>query len=148
MLIQTFKKHNIDSLNYSVHIISDGGSENAGETDKWIEQQGSKVEKIVAKKDNIFSNNMVESCNNFFKNGFMIDKVARTKAELSNHIDNYVPSHNLEWFPLEFYGLNPLEVLRGEIPDKHRFSEQLIQAKKNRLIENQNFDSQFCKMCK
>lgn len=103
----------------------------------------SSVIKIIANGENTFSNNMVESSFDFFKNDFMAGKMPKTRADLYCNTESFVEYNNFDWFPIEFHGLSPNEVLQGEIPDKNRCSEQIKQAKQDRLFENQSFDSQF-----
>ena len=148
VLIETFNKHGIRANEEAISIVSDGGSENAGEVLKWIaNNEQINVVKIIAKKDNSISNNMVESCNHIFKNVFMAGKIPKNSEDLKIFVEQYKIFHNQEWFPIEFYGLNPEEVLTGTIPDKNKFKEQTIQAVKSRAFENKRFDSEHCITC-
>ena len=149
ILIETFKKYSLTSNDELINIVSDGGSENAGDVLKWINnQEQGKVAKIIAKKDNSISNNMVESCNHIFKNVFMADKIPKTNSDLKLYIEQFEKYHNQQWFPIEFHGLNPEEILNGAIPDKNKFIEQTIQAGKARVIENKRYDSEHCLACR
>jgi hypothetical protein len=90
---------------------------------------------------------MVESCNHFFKNVFLQGKIPKSKSNLLVMLDEFEEYYNYTWFPIEFYGLSPYEVLKGEIPDKNKFKSEILEARKRRIAENQSFDSQFCKLC-
>jgi hypothetical protein len=148
ILQECFIKHQLTIKSYNPCIITDGGSENKGEVDKWIRLFKDKsLTKIIANDGNRISNNMVESCNHFFKNVFLQGKIPKSKSNLLVMLDEFEEYYNYTWFPIEFYGLSPYEVLKGEIPDKNKFKSEILEARKRRIAENQSFDSQFCKLC-
>ncbi|WP_246047781.1 hypothetical protein [Leptospira ilyithenensis] len=51
--------------------MTDGGSENKGELDGWINRSGVAINKIIAQKDVTFSNSQIEALNKIIKYQFL-----------------------------------------------------------------------------
>lgn len=146
---KTFTMYDLYSSTTPINIVCDNGTENKGEVTKWLNsKQNKRVMRIIAKKDNDFSNNMVESANNQFKNIFLKNKpLPRTNEELRKYLDEFEIYTNTEWVPGEFHGLTPIEVLNGEIPDKYRYTKDIKTAKQQRIMNNRNIGLEICKEC-
>jgi putative transposase len=117
-------------------LISDDGSENYGPVKSFIENsQYPSIQHLIAQRDIEFSNSMIEAANKQLKYRFLyhhhiVDYDALVKyVEQSVNDYNNRPHHVL-------HGLTPLEVLQGKIPSPHAYTEQSLQSKANRLIEN------------
>jgi putative transposase len=150
VLQATFYKYNLLNNGNIVNIISDGGSENLGEVTKWIEAFENKlVCKVIARSIEFeHSNSMIESLFNIFKNEFIRARkiiIVNEKA-LWDVMELFEEYYNHKRFPGALHGFTPFEVLNGAIPDKKRYQQKLIQARRQRLIENSTLSR--CGFCK
>ena len=132
-----------------MHIVSDDGSENKGEVTKWLHSRNCKhVMRVIANKESVFSNNMVEQANHLFKNVFMKGReIPESREDLLKLITKFVNYNNNIWKPGELLGLSPQEVLNGKEPDKYMFSLNIHEAQHNRIIDNRNIQLELCKSC-
>lgn len=89
---------------------------------------------------------MSESIHHLFKTFFAPGKIYLNDDHLQKELDAFVQFANYNWFPLEFYGLSPMEVLENGCVDRNRFAEQIKLAQKQRVIENRSFQN--CMSCK
>ena len=48
--------------------------------------------------------------------------------------------YNYERFPTDHYGLTPMEVLEGQIPNKFKFRVDIKNAQEERVKANQKFN--------
>lgn len=84
---------------------------------------------------------MSESTHHLFKTYFAPGKIYTDAAHLQQELDAFVQFANFNWFPLEFYGLSPMEVMENNAIRKNHFAEQIKLAQKQRVIENKMFRS-------
>ena len=148
VLKETFIKHNLTNYTKLINVVSDKGSENRGEVLKWIHELDTPnmvIKKTVGEDKFEYYNNEVESCFHIFKNEFSCDKVYRDEEDLQKGMDNFEIYLNEKRYPKELYGLVPLQVLNGEIPDKNKFKEQIKAQKKLRYQKNKS--AKFCDVC-
>ncbi len=141
-LEQTFDKYDLLKRNHTIQIISDGGSENKGEVTVWMDSIKAPpcVKKITAKSDVYpFANNMIEGTFNLLKNDFLKGEMVYNKKQLIKKLNEFI-EHSLHRYFGELYGLTPLQVLNGALPDKQKFKTQITQAAKLRLIANKRFN--------
>lgn len=101
-----------------VHVVSDDGSENKGEVTKWLQSKNCKhVIRVIANKESVFSNNMVEQSNHLFKNVFMKGReIPEGRDDLLKLISKFVDYNNNVWKHGELLGLSPQEVLDEKSP--------------------------------
>ena len=88
---------------------------------------------------------MVESLNHVFKNEFIGDKTIHDDTNLQKQLNLFDEYYNWHRYPIELYGYAPMEVVRGAIPDKHRFRDDIKKAQKKRYLLNKAFT--FCGIC-
>ena len=149
ILLDTFKRFGLSFTEFPVHIISDGGSENSGEVNKWVESLNNrKVIKLTAKKDFPFSNSMEESLNNVFKNEFLRNIEVRDKDHCIELLEKFEDYYNNNRYPIELHGLAPMEVVAGQIPDKNRFRDDILMATNRRYLLNSKYSSEKCYICR
>ncbi|MBL4880303.1 MAG: hypothetical protein JKX82_03160 [Oleispira sp.] len=144
---ETFDRYHLFNKTKPINILSDGGSENKGELLTWIEkiQAPPAVTKITAQtKDFPFSNSMSESTHSIYKTEFLHGKYSLNEKTHLKDLERFVEYYNHHRYPTELYGLTPMEVVNGKIPDKHHFKEQIQTARKNRVEINQKFND--CKI--
>ncbi|CAL2080910.1 hypothetical protein [Tenacibaculum sp. 190524A02b] len=140
---ETFNKYNLLSMQSPIHILSDGGSENKGEFLTWIQdiQAPPTVTKITAQtKEFPFSNSMSESTHSIYKTEFKNGKLSLNTQMHLQDLERFVQYYNYKRYPTELYGYTPMEIIQGKIPDKNRFKQQILLARKNRVSSNQQFN--------
>ncbi len=132
-LKEVYDANNIDEEDVNIYFMVDGGSENKAEVDTFIEN--SKINKVVAQKDVIFSNSMIEAVNKRIKYDFLfpaeLQNFEQTKKQLEKAVAEY---NDKPYHPLN--GLTPNEVFEGKLPDKAMFKNEILRAKQLRIIEN------------
>lgn len=139
LLKETFMKYNLLNTSNPIHILTDGGPENKGFLLDWINdiQAPPQVLKITAKTSEFpFSNSMSESTHSIFKTEFLQKKISNNEKSHIKALKAFIHYYNNLRYPGELFGLTPLEVLNGAIPDKHKFKEQIAQARHERIQTN------------
>ncbi len=140
-LQQTFDKYALLKRNHDIQIITDGGSENKGEVTVWVDKIKAPpcVKKITAKSEAYpFANNMIESAFNLLKNDFLKGEMVNDRKHLIKKMEGFMEHCQNRYFG-ELYGVTPLQVLNGTLPNKNQFKLQIAQAAKLRLIANKQF---------
>ena len=99
--------------------------------------------KVIAQKDVVFSNSLIEAVNRTLKDGYLKDKRFVSIGSLLEFIREFVRDYNKRPHG-SLHGFRPLEVLHGEIPDKDRFSYDVREASLERREENEKFDCGSC----
>jgi len=126
-----------------INILSEGGSENKGVFLEWVNRMTAPplITKITSNTpDFLFSNNMSESTHSIYKTEFMKTKFSLNIKQHLNDLDTFMIYYNDQRYPCEHYGLNPIEVLQGETPNKFRFREQIKNARTERIEVNKAFN--------
>jgi len=147
LFAETFLKYNLFNAIKPINILSDGGSENKGNLLTWLEniQAPPVVNKITAQtKDFPFSNSMSESTHSIYKTEFLNGKYSLNEKTHLKDLKHFVEYYNHHRYPTDLFGLTPFEVVNGKIPDKNHFKEKIQEARKNRVIINQQFND--CKI--
>ena len=124
-------------------LLVDDGIENKGFVCKAIENNEIKINRLVAQKDIIFSNSMVEAVNKRMKYDFLFRAqlldIEHTQRFLETAVEQY---NNRPHSAL--YGFTPIEVFNGAKPDKALFKPQIEQAKVLRIAENKALSCDSC----
>ena len=124
-------------------LMVDDGIENKGFVCKSIENQEINLTRMVAQKDVIFSNSMVEVVNKQMKYGFLFRNqlldIEHTQRFLETAVEQY---NNRPHTTL--YGFTPQEVFNGAKPDKYFFKTQMEEAKILRKAENKALSCDSC----
>ncbi len=137
-LQEVYNKYNIKSKTGAV-LMTDDGSENKAEVDEYI--QSIHMKRLIAQKDIIYSNSMVESAFYRLKYQFLFTKNLSDFPETYKYLEIAIPEYKNR--PLSaLFGLTPNEVCEGAIPDMNGFKPQKQYSKTIRIIENQQ-----CKEC-
>ena len=99
------------------------------------------VTKITAQtKEFPFSNSMSESTHSIYKTEFKNGKLSLNTQMHLQDLERFVQYYNYERYPTELYGYTPMEIIQGKVPDKNRFKQQILLARKNRVSSNQQFN--------
>jgi transposase InsO family protein len=144
---ETFVKYNLLNAIKPINILSDDGGENKGELLSWI--QNIKAPPMVTKiraqtKDFPFSNSMSESTHSIYKTEFLHGKYSLIEKTHLKDLERFVEYYNHHKYPTDLFGLTPIEVVNGKIPDKNHFKDKIQEARKNRVAINQQFND--CKI--
>ncbi|HEV2478183.1 MAG TPA: hypothetical protein VGS79_00905 [Puia sp.] len=117
-------------------LITDDGIENFGVVSDYIgETSAPSIQHLVAQKDIVFSNSMIEAANKqikyrFLYHQYILDHVQLTQfVEQAVHDYNNRPHHILD-------GLTPIEVLHEAQVDKAARSHEIRLAQQQRLLKN------------
>ena len=131
VLKESISKHGIrpDST-----LITDGGSENQGEVSKFT-AGNQNINQLIAQKDIIQSNSMVEAVNKHIKYYYLFKNELKDFEDSVTYLLSSVPDYNNKPHG-RLYGLTPNEVLNGNIPVKDNYQLDMIKARKNRLEQN------------
>ena len=103
------------------------------------------IKKTVGVDNFNYTNNEIESNFNIFKNEFARDKKFSNEDSLNKGLEDYECYYNTKRYPNDLFGLLPLQVFNGEIPDKRKFSKQINEQKKLRYQANKS--AKFCDVC-
>ena len=135
LLKESISKHGIhpDST-----LITDGGPENHGEVSSFI-ADNQNINQLIAQKDIIQSNSMIESVNKHIKYYYLFKRDLKdlngTIRYLSNSVDDYNDKPHGK-----LYGLTPYDVLNGNDPTKDNYQNDIAVARKKRLLQNQSIE--------
>ena len=131
LLKESISKHGVrpDST-----LITDGGPENQGEVSKFTAGNQDIIQ-LIAQKDIIQSNSMIESVNKHIKYYYLFKNELKNLQDTITYLSTSVPDYNNKPHG-RLYGLTPNEVLNGNIPVKDNYQQDMIEARKNRLEQN------------
>ncbi len=134
-------KNNVTS---TIKLVVDGGSENNNHiVDLFVKKNN--LQKLIALKDILFSNSMVEAVNKQIKYNWLFRKHIPSIVELQKELTLFFEEHNT---------IKPLDALKGYTPDEVYFEEvsltdppfalEMTQAREQRVIFNKH---NACKLC-
>jgi hypothetical protein len=101
-------------------LITDNGSENKGELDTYLQNEACSIKKIIARVDIPQANNIVEALQKKFKNDFLQGKKFAIHVELLKAFPKLIEAYNNQCHD-SLFGLTPLEVWNGLLPDKNQY---------------------------
>ena len=133
VLKEAIQKHDIgiDST-----LVTDGGPENHGEVSKFVSNREN-LKQLIAQKDIIQSNSMVEAVNKHIKSYYLFKKELKDLNDTFKYLSTSVPDYNNKPHG-RLYGLTPNEVLNGNEPAKDNYQNDIAEARKKRLLQNQS----------
>ncbi len=124
-------------FNNETELIVDGGSENKGAVDGFIVNHKN-WKKIIAQKDIIFSNSIVEAVNKILKYQYIFKRSFSDFADINNNLGSFVDDYNNR--PHSVLKLSPNDVALGKTFDKDKYKEKLKEARAKRIKENKACD--------
>ena len=117
-------------------LVTDGGPENHGEVSKFVSNREN-LKQLIAQKDIIQSNSMVEAVNKHIKYYYLFKKELKDLNDTFKYLSTSVPDYNNKPHG-RLYGLTPNEVLNGNEPAKDNYQKDIAEARKKRLLQNQS----------
>ena len=135
LLKESISKHGIhpDST-----LITDGGPENHGEVSTFVSNREN-IKQLIAQKDIIQSNSMVEAVNKHIKYYYLFKRDLKDLNDTIRYLSNSVDDYNDKPHG-KLYGLTPYEVLNGNDPAKNNYQNDIAEARKTRLLQNQSIE--------
>jgi len=132
-------------VNKPIELIVDGGPENNNEkVDNFINDINGSIKKLIAQKDIIFSNSLVEAVNRTLKYGFLFQQNLPDFPATVRFLEKSIPVYNNERPHSALAGQTPLEVFNGISWNKEKYKRECREAYYRRLKENKEAR---CKNC-
>ena len=97
--------------------------------------QSPSIEHLIAQRDIVFSNSMIEAANKQIKYGFLYRRNIRDCESLVKYVLEAVEDYNNRPHDV-LGGLTPIEVLNGQTINIARDQQQILIAKAARMVEN------------
>lgn len=125
-------------------LIVDGGTENNNkQVEKFIEKYP--VEKLIALKDIMKSNALVESVNKLIKYDYLFPKKLQNQTQLTNYLKSFViPDYNNKRPHGSLSGLTPLEAYKQKKVNFAKIRANMVTAHKMRICYNQTHQCLGC----
>lgn len=145
--IETIKKAEIEPSEKQetvASLIVDGGTEN---NNKHVETfiKDYPIEKLVALKDILKSNALIESVNKILKYDYLFPKQLENQTQLKNYLKSYViPDYNDKRPHGSLSGLTPLEAYTQKKVNFKKMKEKIIKAHKDRVCYNRTYQCLGC----
>ena len=116
-------------------LLTDGGPENRGNVSRYL-SENTQINQVIAQRDIIQSNSMVEAVNKHIKYCYLFKKNLKDLNEVLNYLPGSILDYNDKPHG-KLYGLTPNEVLDGAMPKKDGFRYEIKAARENRTRQNQ-----------
>ena len=128
-----------------LRFLTDGGSENVnGTVSEFINNPEILIEHIIAQKDVIFSNSMVEALNKTIKHQFLFPKPIANGNQLDLALETSVSIYNTTRPQMSLGGNTPQETFNGLTIDFYRYSQHFNEY---RVYRRQQNKKNICKAC-
>ena len=128
-----------------LRFLTDGGSENVNNiVSKFINNPEIPIEHIIAQKDVIFSNSMVEALNKTIKHQFLFPRPIANRNQLDLVLETSVSIYNTIRPQMSLGGNTPQETFNGLPIDFSRYSHKFNEHKAYRRQQNKKNS---CKVC-
>ena len=136
LLIEASEDLSDAAANVSVHVVTDGGSENFGEVDQLLEDSSS-LSRVLAQIDIVCSNSLIEAFWRQLKQAWLFLNILDSTAAVRRLVAFYVGEHNEKIPRALLGGRTPDEVYFGREENlRERLSEQRKRAQRVRSAAN------------
>lgn len=125
----------VHDIKPGTQLITDGGPENIGEVSGFTAENPC-INQLIAKKDIIQSNSMVEAVNKHMKYYYLFRKGLADSEAVTLHLKDSVEDYNNKPHG-KLHGFTPQEVLEGAVPLANQFQQAIDTARKARIVQNQ-----------
>ena len=109
----------IHGIMLDTKLVTDAGPENHGEVSKFVSNREN-LKQLIARKDIIQSNSIVEAVNKHIKYYYLFKKELKDFEDTVTYLLSSVPDHNNKPHG-RLSGLIPNEVLNGNVPVKDNY---------------------------
>ena len=128
-----------------LQFLTDGGSENVNSmVSNCINSSEIPIKHIIAQKDVIFSNSMIEAVNKIIKHQFLHPKEIANRKHLTQILRKTIPIYNTIRPQMNLGGNTPLETFNGISIDISKYTLGFKDQKQLRLTQN---SKTACKAC-
>ncbi len=128
-----------------MQFLTDGGSENVNSiVSEFINSSDIPTQHIIAQKDVVFSNSMVEALNKVIKHQFLHHKEINNENQLISVMVDTIPIYNKIRPQMSLGGNTPEETFGGLSIDISRYTHNFTEQKQLRLAQNKKNN---CKVC-
>jgi len=142
LLHNAYEIHKPDKLQF----LTDGGSENVNTTvSSFINSPDIPIEHVIAQKDVVYSNSMVEALNCVIKHQFLHPQNIANSSQLLTIIEKSVYAYNNIRPQMSIGGNTPQETFNGIPVDFSQYSQNFNEQKVVRRQQNRN---NICNVCK
>ncbi len=129
----------------TLQFLTDGGSENVNSiVSEFINSSDIPIQHIIAQKDVVFSNSMVEALNKVIKHQFLHHKEINDENQLISVMADTIPIYNTIRPQMSLGGNTPEETFSGLSIDISRYTHNFKDQKQLRLTHNKKNS---CKVC-
>ena len=129
-----------------IQLLSDGGSENVNKTvADFIDTNQIPIKHMIAQKDVVFSNSMIEAINKIIKHQFLHPKEIGDGKQLGNILEETITVYNAIRPQMSLGGNTPSETFNRKTIDFSVYSKNFNVQKAIRITENKKIK---CKRCK
>lgn len=137
----TVKEYQPEKLKF----LTDGGSENVNHiVSNFINSPDIPIKHIVAQKDVVYSNSMIEAINKIIKHQFLHPKEITNGNQLTNIMTYTILIYNTIRPQMSLGGNTPKETQDGLSIDLSRYTHNFKEQKQLRLTQNRK---NACKVC-
>ena len=127
-----------------IELIVDGGSENNNDqVDEFLGDINGVIKKLIAQKDILFSNSIIESVNKTLKYRHLFQYDIPDFESTIKHLEKAIPEYNNRPH-YTHKGLTPREVLKGIELNKKKIRNEFQEAYKKRIEENRKVRCSNC----
>lgn len=141
LIKNAYQKHKPDKLVF----LTDGGSENVNITvSNFINSPDIPIEHIIAQKDVVYSNSMVEALNKVIKHQFLFPKNITNKKHLQKKLQESVSVYNEIRPQMSLGGNTPIETFNGMTIDISKHTQNFNEQK---ALRRQLNKQSRCKVC-
>ncbi|MDB9835689.1 DDE-type integrase/transposase/recombinase [Flavobacteriaceae bacterium] len=128
-----------------LQFLTDGGSENVNTiVSNFIKNSDVPIEHLIAQKDVVFSNSMVEALNKVIKHQFLYPRNIANSKQLDHILEQTVLQYNKERPQMGLGGNTPEETFNGIAIDHSQYTQNFKEQKAVRRRLNQK---NTCKVC-
>jgi putative transposase len=126
-----------------IQLLSDGGSENVNTTVSNFTSSND-IKHLIAQKDVVFSNSMIEAINKIIKHQFLYPKEIPDGNRLSLIFKEIVPIYNTIRPHMSLQGNTPIQTFEGKPIDFSDYSKNFHTQKIIRIAENKKSNCNKC----
>ena len=128
-----------------LQFLTDGGSENVNSiVSNFIDSPDIPIEHLIAQKDVVFSNSMIEAINKIIKHQFLHPKEIVNENQLTNIMTDTISNYNTLRPQMSLGGNTPQETFNGLSIDISRYTHNF---KEQKALRKQLNKENACKVC-
>jgi len=127
----------------SIQLLSDGGSENVNSTVSNF-TSSNQIKHLIAQKDVVFSNSMIEAINKIIKHQFLHPKEIPDRKRLETILEETVTIYNSIRPQMSLQGNTPIETFQGKSVDFSIYSQRFHTQKVIRIQQNKKTNCTKC----